>query len=153
MKETRRLYNVLAQRAMKSRIFLPRNLLRCNERPRRTGALQNVNYRSTESGVSWQTTRNDLRCLWCKSNFFRFANPNELLNHLVTCHGMLQYSLENSESRDPRVHVIVNVSIVLIASFAANSFSFSITNRGVVFLMNFAFCWETLLFDRFCNCR
>lgn len=105
------MYISLAQRALHSRIFLPRNLLRLNKHPiSHDTILPNVTYRSVEMGVSWQTVRNDLRCLWCKSHFFRFVDAKELVHHLQTCHGMLQYSLEPQNSANDKDTITVNVS-------------------------------------------
>lgn len=106
-KGLRELYVILARRALKNKVFLPRNLRRRKIRLPPNAVLPRVTYRSSEIDVSWQTVMNNLRCLWCKSSFHRFATARELLEHLVTCHGNFHYSLMCHGGPRPRVTVNV----------------------------------------------
>lgn len=98
-------YRIIAKRALKHALFLPRTLKRdrsLRDRPSLitdavVADIPSVRYCFVDKGFDWCRTRRELRCLFCKTNFFRFCNEYELLEHLNTCHDLFSYEMRAEE--------------------------------------------------------
>lgn len=85
-------------------LFLPRTLRRSHPRPSPAviRAAPTVRYVASDERFDWIKNVPRLRCLWCARRFYRFADKNELLLHLRTCHARFKYELGDSDSQDAR---------------------------------------------------